>query len=219
MNLLNILFKPSCIICKSEIDESNNLCYECWHKIDFISELLCDICGSQLEYEGAKCLICREGRFSFDKIRAAVKLGEYSEKIVYQLQHNDKIHLARKIAKLMMHNIKDLLSEIDIICALPIDKTTLYKRRYNQAQLLSYYIAKYSDNLSILDNRIIVKQSNYKKDIKRGAFNVKKADILQDKNILIVNDVMTTGQTLSECAFALKMAGGSNVYVVLFAKA
>ena len=225
------VFKSSCILCKIEISENNNLCSLCWNNMEFISEPACNVCGNPLDFaDGStnRCPECIVITRTFDKARAATMFNENSAKIIHNFKYYDQLHLSKKLAKFMYFSGRELIEEANVICSIPLYKTKFFKRKYNQAQLLAYYIAKYAKRLKNLDNDVLTRKKDTKpqstltgtqrKQNIKNAFAVKKSDNVRNKHVLLVDDVVTTGSTISECTKILKNAGARKVFILTFAK-
>ena len=230
-NTLSIIFKSSCILCKAEISRNNNLCALCWNNMEFISDPRCDICGSAMDFAESginKCQECIVVKRSFDKARAVAKFNDHSAKIIHNFKYYDQIQLSKKIAKLMYSSGKELIKEADLICSVPIHKSKIFERKYNQSHLLAYYIAKYGKKLQSLDNSILIRTRNTnpqsmlsrarRKENVKKAFAVKAPHLVMNKHILLIDDVITTGSTISECTTELKNAGARKIFILTFAK-
>lgn len=189
-----------------------------------------DVCVKcKLEVE--KLLKCKINYYnkSFNK---HMYLFEYKgiirEKIV-QYKFNDKAYICKSFVNLMLKNKKmySFLQNYDIIVPVPISKKRKHKRGYNQCELIARKIAKNIDNLQIASNVLYKKidtvpQSTLnKKDRQqnvKNAYGVRNIQIINNKKILLFDDVFTTGSTVEECSKTLKNAGALTVDVLTIAK-
>jgi ComF family protein len=140
-------------------------------------------------------------------------------------RENDQTFLALKFAKIFMSQIHKFITDVDYVVSVPMHKRKLLKRKYNQANLLARNISpeKYFPQLLLRiknDNAQIHLSRNKRKKnlLKSFIVNPKFQNIISQKKILIIDDVMTTSSTLNYCAKALKNKGASKVYVAVIAK-
>jgi len=131
---------------------------------------------------------------------------------------------AKLLARLILHTIDDLV--IDCVLPVPLHLYRLIQRGYNQSEMLAKYVGKYA-NLPLyknvlVRNRFTKSQSNFNARGRvgniKGAFSVKDVECIKGKNILLIDDVYTTGATVEECAKILKRAGAKKVYVATGAR-
>jgi ComF family protein len=227
----NFLLPPLCPCCNGAVGENGGLCSECWKQINFINEPICAICGAPFDLPVAKgtlCAACIAEKPLFEKARSAVLYDEGSKKLILEFKHSDKIQAAPMMAEWMARAGADLWSDIDWIVPVPLHRWRLLARRYNQAALLAAQLGKLScrpvAQNGIRRLRATQSQGHMNKKERhenlRGAFAVdqKWEQRLAGKNILIVDDVMTTGATISEAACALQKIGVCKVYALTFAR-
>ena len=212
--------------------EAPNLCSECWKKLEFITQPLCEVCGIPMEFKySRRCYQCHIGQNrDYNKILAPLIFNDHSAKMVHALKYDGNIFIAKKMALFMFQIGKHMLEKADIICPVPMHNTKLYSRKFNQSHLLAYHIAKMGDKIHSLDNKIITKirktkpqsslnKSEREKNLQK-AFRIseEKGHLVKNKNILIVDDVITTGSTISACAKEFRKFGAHHIYILTFAK-
>lgn len=144
------------------------------------------------------------------------------------MKYRDQTFLAKKFARILFDKVKNEITDCDLIVATPLHLKRLKKRKFNQAGLLAKEISKISKKLFIPDFLIRVKNTRpqielrkkqREKNLKR-AFLVKRnyRELVRGKKILLIDDVMTTGATLENCAKELKRRGVKEVLVLTIAK-
>ncbi len=229
--ILRLLFPDKCISCDEILGEENEfyLCDECRKRAEFLFEAnKCKVC-SALILEGEElCLDCKTHKRNFVKnISCAVYSGSIQEAILHFKFHN-RPESYRAFAEMILFALrKEDLPEIDVLAAVPVHKNRLKKREYNQSDLIAKFL---SDRLKIpyADTELIkIKdappQSTVKKAKDRfknieGAFKVTEKSAFSGKNVLLIDDIFTTGATISEVTKMLLKSGATKVYTVTIAK-
>lgn len=150
-------------------------------------------------------------------------------KLILDYKFNDKSYLYKTIEKCIINNknVCQFLNGYDIIIPVPLHKKRLHKRGYNQAGLVAKEIAKDINNIVSLNN-VLIKNTNIKpqsekgiidrkKDVK-GIYEVKNAELIKNKKVVLFDDIYTTGSTANECKKILLEAGAKKVGVLVLAK-
>ncbi len=228
--ILELIFPKKCIICKSHRINSH-LCIDCWKKIDFISKPNCSVCSYSFEYEPLKEALCGACILSYpmyDKAIAAFKYNENSKELIHQFKYKDNLHILNFLADLLSMSGKDIIKQTDIITVVPMHKKKFLKRGYNQAALLAMKIAKkynlkYLPELLIKKKNIIPQADLKKKERIENVknvfkYNYKYLNCVEGKNILLIDDVITTGATINECCKILKDKNPNKIFVLALAK-
>ncbi len=232
-HLLNILMPARCLNCGAFVEDVNTLCMECWNNIEFIGNPCCSICSFPFEYdmgEGAICAACAAKEPKYTRAVSVFRYNRDSRKLVTRFKYSDKIGAAMTFAGWMERAGRSMLADSDIITPVPLHRMRLLTRHYNQAALLANNIGRISgirvmpDLLLRVKNNIPQAALSQKERLKnvRGAFTLNKRvaekDLLAGKNIMLVDDVMTTGATIEECSRVLKKAKASKVYVLTLSR-
>ncbi len=226
---LNLIVPPLCLSCRKPITEPRNLCADCWRDLGLISRPICDITGAPLAFDagpGARSPELRWNHPLYDKARAATVFSDTSRRLVHALKFHDTPGVAPLMARLMAPAIADLAEEADVIVPVPLHRSRLAARKFNQAvaiaDALSPLVGKPVDRFSLARIRATAKQSGLRHtdraDNLDRAFAVTAPDKIRGKSVLVVDDVLTSGATADAIALALKGAGASLVYVAVFAK-
>lgn len=229
-NVLNLVFPPRCLSCLATVDTSGVVCHKCWSKMEFIAKPCCARCSNPFPYniDEELCYYCKDDPPSFSNAFAVVKYDDFSDKLIYSLKYYDRTDLASTLSAMMISKIAELAHSIDIITCVPIHKNKLKKRGYNQAALLAKHVANAIGkpfNPSILiKTKDTISQSGLSKEERKEnvkhsfGINAKHSKKVFRKNVLIIDDVITTGATLNECCKKLKRAGAKKLVVLTFAK-
>lgn len=218
-----------CIFCSNEIPEKNvyDSCPKCLGSLPFITKNFCLRCGSQLldEAEGV-CFNCKSTNFNFDSARSVFQYKNQVVNAIHLFKYSSAKYLAEPFAYFLFNKFELLKWNIDFVSFVPIHPNREKTRGYNQA----YEIAKMFCSLTNLPlislfSREIDSPSQTELTRKQRTENIKNAfkfvkpkDIsVQDKNILIIDDVYTTGATTNALATLLKNAKVKNVYILTLA--
>lgn len=222
--LLNIIFPPKCIICKTELEQIS-LCHECYKKVKFVPvKQVCKYCGVPLETsaEDQLCGRCVLEAPIYDSARAVFKYDKYSKKIIFELKFKDHTEISKYLANIISAKFSEQISCCDIITSVPISRKRLVFRKFNQTSLLAKIIAK-KLKLEINNNLLRKKDSDPQTGLsgkKRRSniigkikFEKKYKNLIAGKKVAIIEDVISTGSTIKECAKVLKKNGAEEVHI------
>ena len=221
-----IVFSPRCLLCKTESFEDNSLCAVCWSKLSFILGNICDRCGIPY-FENSSCP-CKKFKTYYSKIRAALVYDQHSDHLIYDFKYNDNLQAKFTISKLMLIAGEELIRNSDILMPVPLHKIRLRKRKFNQSLVLAKELDKNTKLKLIPDLVKRIKdtpsQSGLNQKLRRA--NMKSAfvinenyrEAIRDKVIIVIDDVITTGSTINECAKVLKQNGAREVHALSFAR-
>jgi len=201
------------------------LCLDCQELIQPVKQPLCNICGAPTSLTSL-CFLCKKNRPPFSSLRSWAVFDGPVQKAVHRIKYKRDISLGFVLANLMTNFVENLRWPIDIVVPVPLGKKRKTERGYNQVSLIAYPLAlsfgwKYMPGGLI---RIRETESQVGLNVKdrhenvKGAFSVNSKKIV-GKNILLIDDVATTGATLSSCSEALITGGALNVYAVTLARA
>lgn len=209
--LLKLLFPPKCMLCGQILGEEEEICGQCRNRI------LLNTAPPRTE----------KGAF-FDKAAAGLWYETDVRKAVQGLKYREKQNYARPLARVMAYAYQHKLQEdVDVITFVPTNPSTLRSRGYNQAELLAKELAKMLDKpcLPMLEKtRETRPMHGLRPEARRanvlGAYRLcGDADNVAGLRILLADDILTTGATLSECSRMLKMAGADKVFCICAAAA
>lgn len=229
--ITNLIFPPRCLNCGEELYNKTGLCIKCFKKLNFITSPKCDICGYPFEIDMSEdknliCPNCLKKNFKFNKARSVFTYNDITKKLILAYKHSRHIELAPFFSKIMLQAGSELLKETDLIIPVPISKLRLIKRGYNQSSLLAKHIGKHKKIKVSFNNLIRYKHTAYqgnmhikqRRENVRNAFVIKNANKIRNKNILLIDDVFTTGATINECIKTLKKAGANKVFALTIAR-
>ncbi|MEL7175376.1 MAG: ComF family protein [Pseudomonadota bacterium] len=230
-SVLRLLYPAQCLTCDALVEQDDALCGTCWHGVHFISGLVCDCCGVPLPGEDSDIVLCDDCMViarPWTRGRAAFVYSETGRKLVLALKHGDRTDLARPAARWLLNATKGLLSEKTLIVPVPLHWRRRVQRRYNQSAELGRALGRLSGlayRPEVLERRLptrsldgLSREARF--EALAGMIDVPKVHegAVTGQDVLLVDDVMTSGATLAACAEALNAAGAANVNVAVLAR-
>jgi ComF family protein len=226
---LDWVLPPRCLSCGVPVATLGTLCVACWREITFLGAPCCACCGYPFDFDlGANglCGACAAHAPQFDRARAVMRYDDSSRELVLALKHGDRLHLVPTLAQWMRRTGTELLADADLVVPVPLHWTRLFARRYNQAAVLALALAKLGGppvSADCLIRRRRTPSQGRKNALARrrnvaGAFAVRRAGTVRGKRVMLIDDVLTTGATVEECARVLKRAGAARVDVLVLAR-
>lgn len=202
--------------CGTNNPVENGICYTCMSKINKVPEPVCEICGYPIGTPGT-CIKCLKENPPYDKLTAAYIYEGVIKDIIMSFKYSSKTIFKKYLGK-VIHDIviKEHL-EPDIITFIPMHYTRLFIRGYNHSALIAKESAKLLG--TNVDFSILKKTSGTKPQATLRGHERRKnvkgsfiADNVSKAKVLVVDDVVTTGETARAAALALKTAGAEKVY-------
>ena len=225
--LANFLFPPKCVFCGKllKIKTEFPVCADCVEHLPYTQGKLCRICGTQIDavYGADVCHNCRNTKRYFEKAMAPFFYDGGVRRAIIRL----KFYGVVSGISVFSHYLSDFLTFIepcDAITSVPLFYRRMKKRGYNQAALLAKGLADetgvpYVDMLVKIRDTSTQSRLNRKQRIEnvRNAYEALNDKQLNGKSILLIDDVLTTGSTVNECAKVLKQHGAGKVFVLTLA--
>jgi ComF family protein len=231
--VLDSLFPVFCLSCQKE---GSWLCENCLAETKILDFQVCPACEDVITDKGFLCHFCRESRKShLDCLIAAVS---YEDPVIKKMIHNFKYRfisdISQPLAKLISRAL--IRSDIplpDLIAPVPLHPRRLRWRGFNQSLLLASRLSEELaplmkiEILDILERKIHnapqMNVKNYRERLEnvKNIFDLKSGlnpDLIKNKNILLLDDIATTGATLGECAKILKSSGAKKVFAAVVAR-
>lgn len=229
--IFDLILPPRCFGCGDLTYDHHTFCSTCWNGCTFLSTPWCTLCGWPFPYETPDqtlCPSCHRLPPLFAQCRSALAYSEGSRRFILKFKQGDGTYLAPGLSRLMIRVGQDLLANTDLLIPIPLHWVRLFMRQYNQATLLSKNISHQTNIPTYTDilqrHRQTSKQGHQSRKDRytniRGAFHipVKKTPLIEGQRITLVDDVFTTGATVTECARVLLNEGAKEVRVLTLAR-
>jgi ComF family protein len=230
--LLDLLAPPQCPVTGEAVAAPGHLAAHAWSALHFIEDPACARCGAPFAHEigdGACCAACLSAPPDFDSARAAVVYDDASHRLIVSFKHTDRLDLAPMLASWLIRAGRGLVTPQSIVAPTPLHRRRLFARRYNQSAVLAAAVAKAAgaryEPLLLARTRPTPPQTRLSAEARRrnlaGAIAVRgaRAALLAGAHVVIIDDVLTTGATLSACARAVRRAGARRVDALVVARA
>ncbi len=247
-SLLDFIYPQNlyCVICGNFIDSTRtySLCDHCirhieWGNIEIDSYGQAGASENSRRWDTVDAAVDRldsesGGLSAPDSVRGCFRYGLYGKRLIFELKYNDHSYVARVLGKIAADRIcgDPTAAEVltcDLVCGVPLSPSKLKKRGFNQAEKIADYFCKETGMKHEPDLLRRVKDTEALRSLSArereeqlsGAFaiNKGKAKLPRDKRILLIDDICTTGATLSRCAEVLKEAGAREVHALVLASA
>ncbi len=200
-------------------------CENCSSSVQTLPEPVCPVCGEPGSTDEI-CNDCRSIPPAFDSLRSHALFSGPVREALHRLKYNNDIGLGEVLAPYLVKTYQTMNLDIDLVTAIPLSKKRLRSRGYNQAEELARPFAAmigkpYLGNLveRIVDTRSQIDLSaQERRENVSGAFYANSM-FIKAKSVIIIDDVSTTGSTISECARALRKAGAREVHAITLARA
>jgi ComF family protein len=228
--LVDIVLPPRCLSCGGIVEEPEALCGRCWGGIVFFAPPWCARCGLPFPHpvgDGAVCPDCARDKRNWDRARSVLRYDKMSRPLILGLKHADHTHAAGAFGRWMHRGGGEVLAGADLVMPVPLHWTRLARRRYNQSALLAYAIRAAGGPPVAADwlvrHRRTPMQGHMGPGARernvRGAFALRPGRDVDGKRLVLIDDVLTTGATVDECARILKRNGAQFVGVLTLARA
>ncbi len=229
--LVDLIYPPRCPLCGAPIAGQNGLCTACWAELVIPGQPACANCqrpfGDDGPAEGASCAVCLSNPPAHDGIAAATLYNDASRKLVLSFKHGRKIALARMLARLIVARLPALEGDW-LVVPVPLHRFRLWHRGYNQSALLAREIARLTGHDLLVDGLVRRKATPSLGGLGRPAraralagaiaANPARMKRLKGAQVLLVDDVMTSGATTDACIRPLRKAGATSVRIACFAR-
>ncbi len=232
-SLFSLIYPQECRVCSNHVEDHSDgvACRECWTATRIFegSEMLCNKCGAFFDEKAASVAVyCRKcDDHHYDKASA---VGIYEKALAKSILHLKSVPSMAKRLRHLIHiaGRADSFNDIDLIIPIPLSRLRRHERGFNQAEIIADTISRttrtptdkqtLTRKLHTPIHRIGMDQKARELTVK-NAFEVKRPKLIERRNILLVDDVFTSGATASSCAKVLKKNGAAGVKVFTLARA
>ena len=233
--ILDLIYPRYCLVCNASLNNTDRkaLCSDCVTKITFINQdTSCPRCGLDLGPYVQIDTLCQECHAHPPRFAKAIAVAGYDGVIreaIHKFKYAKERVLLDELSGLLIarwQGVSSILPQMDMIMPAPLYKKKLKERGFNQSQLLAERLSQATGIPLEIDNLIKTRPTpdqagldsvNRKKNLV-DAFAVTNPKSIGGKNILLIDDVLTTGATASEISRTLKKAGAKGVYVLVLAR-
>lgn len=232
---LRLLFPPRCVGCGGLVESDFGLCGACWKDTPFVGGLVCDKCGlpllGSIDQEAALCDECMKFERPWSRGRTAMLYRDNGRKLVLAIKHGDRSDIVYPAARWLASSAKPLVGDENqdvLIAPVPLHRSRLLRRRFNQSALLAQALSKL---LALECCPDLLRRPTIKGSMKGLGYDERFAKMhgamivtrsregkLGNRAVLLVDDVMTSGATLTAASNAVLEAGAADVRVVTLAR-
>jgi ComF family protein len=222
---LDFALPPRCAGCGTIVGEIHSFCPDCWRQIEFLGDSGCTTCGMPLQAtEMSTCAVCLAKPPPIARTRAAVAYDDLSRGLAIRLKYGRKVAIARTMARYMAPLVQP--SGDAVLVPVPLHRSRLWQRGFNQSALVAREMAH---RLAMASDPFLIRRVKRTAPLKgmsavqrrktvSGAFRVPDTQAVKGRNVILIDDVLTTGSTAEACARALKRAGAARIELVSWAR-
>ena len=230
--VLDLILPPLCLKCREPVAEPQSVCAPCWNELKFLGPPHCAQCGLPFPHalgEGIKCAACIARPPPFEFARAALAYDDASRDLILSFKHADRLEAVPLFARWMKTSGRDSLAQAHLLVPVPLHWLRLASRRYNQAAVLAHALSKLTGTptvTGVLDRirktpsqgEMPSARARAKNVVRAFAVAERRKPLIAGRNVVLVDDVLTTGATLGACAKALTRAGARSVSLITLAR-
>lgn len=230
LEMANWVLPPVCPVTGEIVPSHGMLSPQAWQGVSFISDPQCGQCGIPFAYQDADsdvlCADCLATPKPYHRAVSALLYNDASRELILKYKHGDKTQAVPVFLPWLLRAGAPILRDVDILMPVPLHPWRLLRRRYNQAALLVAALSKatgvpanYHD-LQRSRHTAIQGHLNKKQRTKNvsGAFAVRDGVSFSGQNIILIDDVLTSGATVEACTKQLMKAGANKVSILTLAR-
>ena len=219
---LDLLFPRRCVGCGKEGDF---ICRACCRSLPRIVSLLCPKCGKS-QPSGILCPVCVSWQSRIDGIRSPFRFDGVMRQAIHELKYRNLRALAAPLAKLLNDYLSTNPVPGEVLVPVPLHRKRLRERGYNQSSLLAQELGKLA-KLPVVSN-CLTRQRHALPQVRTSTMEERWRNVadafacgdhrLRGRQVLLIDDVATSGATLDACAAALKAVGTTLVWGLVLAR-
>jgi ComF family protein len=230
--MLDLVFPRHCASCgRAILEEGSHTCWDCLSSVWMIEAPFCSVCGNPVSGKvdnAYVCSLCKRHKPAFCAARSAAIYRGAVSRMMQSFKYGNDPHLARDFTPFLVACVYThyAIENIETVIPVPLHHRKERERTYNQSALLAAETARALRKpflpRGLIRTRPTPSQTRLssaeRRDNVRGAFKVRHPEWIDGRRVLLIDDVMTTGATVSECSRALKDAGAAAVRVATVAR-
>lgn len=233
---LDLFYPRTCLHCNRNLNRSYELylCKGCTKGISYVGDTHCIRCGAALGPHSLStmqegCTVCKGRYFPYATTTSVTYYDGVMKTLIHKFKYSKQKFLSHTLNDIMLaqDTVKETIQNIDVIVPVPLHWIKKMYRGFNQSELLAWGIHQYFSKPILLNNLCRVKNTASQTRLSKkqrqanihNAFRVNNPKMFQEKRILLVDDVLTTGVTASECSKKLKQSGAKSVHLLVLATA
>jgi ComF family protein len=225
---LDVALPRLCPSCRDLVTD-NGVCPTCWGKLAFIAPPYCPRLGIPFVYDLGPGVLSMQAIAhppAYQRARAAVRFEEVARALVHAFKYGDRLDLGPLMGRWMARAGHELLESADALVPVPLHRRRLWGRRFNQSGVLAAEISRLSGiavahtalrRVKATQQQVGLTHAERATNM-QGAFRVDAKPKVAGRRLILIDDVLTSGATVSACARALLRAGAANVDVLVFAR-
>jgi competence protein ComFC len=228
----SLFYPATCVVCAASVERSEYLCGDCRERAPRIVPPFCAKCSEPFAgaiTETFSCANCQHRVLHFDCAVAAYRSRGLVRNVLHQFKYGKQRHLRYPIAEWLGESLQDPRlrgRHFDLVVPVPLHPTRERERGFNQAALLAERLAASAaiplrpalDRIRYTTTQTAYDRAERMENL-HGAFRLRKKEDVRGLHVLLIDDVLTTGSTLSECARILRAAGAVSVHAATAARA
>jgi ComF family protein len=212
-----------CVICGFELVSEFNfgLCANCIDQISVIDkdDNICEKCGKKLPYDSDFCEMCEDYPRAFEENRSVFEYDGLGSLLLFRFKEKNRKYLAVHFAKMLARKYRESEFDCDLIIPVPLSKEKQKERGYNQSALIAHELSKLLDIEAVEDVLIKTRDTLSQTALSwaerqtnlKNAYEITDKRKIFNKNILLIDDIYTTGATLHECASTFLQSTAASV--------
>lgn len=226
----DLVLPPLCLACREPLATHDAICFSCWRDVDFIRKPLCDRLGLPMPFDAGGTMISAAAAADpppYDRARAVAAYSGTMRRLVHDLKFRDRHDVRNLFGRWLLEAGSELIQDSHVIVPVPLSRWRLLSRRFNQAAILGQEVARLSglrceplalERVKRTPSQVGLTRRE-RQDNVAGAFAVPERflPLVAGRNVLLIDDVITTGATVGACAKVLRRAKAARVDVLALA--